>query len=90
MKTKTKISFPEESEIFMAEEFLEAIHDLPWDKTLEIDFSSVESFDTVFFQIAVSLIKKAKEKGQKVTLKVNDTVKRVEELYGFELASVAE
>ncbi len=49
LKTKIKIVFPEESEIFMAEEFLEELGKVSLaEKPVEIDMSMVESVDTVF------------------------------------------
>jgi anti-anti-sigma regulatory factor len=90
LKTKLKITFPEESEIFMAEEFLEALHDYEiGEKPVEMDFSSVESFDTVFLQIAVSILKTAKEKGAKVSIKRSDAFDRAEALYGIDFENLA-
>jgi anti-anti-sigma regulatory factor len=90
LKTKLKVTFPEESEIFMAEEFLEVLHGADFgSKPVELDFSSAQTFDTVFFQIAVSIVKAAKGKGAKVTLKSGEAFERAAELYGVDFEGLA-
>ncbi len=85
LKTKIKIVFPpEESEIFMAEEFLEELGGKVSlaEKPVEIDMSMVESVDTVFLQLAVSIIKTINKHNNKVTLKMSEAIENAQGLYG--------
>jgi len=89
MKTKVKVGFPEESEIFMAEEFLEELSKVSLkDKPVEMDLSGVQTLDTVFFQIAVSIIQTVAESNNKITLKSSEALENAEALYGIKLSEM--
>lgn len=89
LKTKIKIKFPEEAEIFMAEEFLEAVQGVSLaEKPVELDMSGVRTLDTVFLQLAVSIIKSTKKHNNKVTLKTGETAGETAALYGLDLAAL--
>lgn len=89
LKTKIKVKFPEESEIFMAEEFLEELNKVDISsKAVELDFSDVNSLDTVFLQIAASIIKKVNTTDNSVSLKSSEILENAEALYGIKLNSL--
>jgi ABC-type transporter Mla MlaB component len=89
LKTKVKVGFPEESEIFMAEEFLEDLSKVSLkEKPVELDFSEVRTLDTVFFQLAVSIIKTVNNSNNKVTLKTSEALENAEALYGINLGEM--
>jgi ABC-type transporter Mla MlaB component len=89
LKTKVKVGFPEESEIFMAEEFLEELSKVSLkEKPVEIDFSAVQTLDTVFFQLAVSVIKTINSSNNKITLKSSEALENAEALYGINLGDL--
>ncbi len=84
LKTKIKIVFPSESEIFMAEEFLSALHECDLSKKeIEADLSEVGTIDTVFLQILISLVKTAAKNGQKINLKSNEAIDCALAAYGM-------
>ncbi|MGE4318445.1 MAG: STAS domain-containing protein [Deferribacterales bacterium] len=84
LKTKIKIVFPSESEIFMAEEFLEALHGCDISKKeIEADLSDVSTIDTVFLQILISLAKTAADNGQKINIKSNEAIDSALAAYGM-------
>lgn len=86
LKTKIKITFPDESEIFMAEEFLAAINEQDLtQKEVEIDMSSITSIDTVFLQILISLVKTVKQNGQKISIKTADVLNNTMNAYGLNI-----
>lgn len=86
LKTKIKIVFPEESEIFMAEEFLTELGGVTLEgKPAELDFSGVKTLDTVFFQLALSVIKTLKKHNADITIKTCEALEKAEELYGVGL-----
>jgi len=90
LKTKIKVVFPEESEIFMAEEFLEELGGVNLgEKVVELDMSAVTSVDTVFLQLAVSIIKTINKHNNKVTIKLSEAFENAQTLYGIDLDSVA-
>lgn len=84
LKNKIRVVFPPESEIFMAEEFLNALHefDTP-QKEIEADLSAVTSIDTVFLQILISLAKTAKQNGQKISIKTAAALDTALSAYGL-------
>lgn len=89
LKTKVRIVFPEESEIFMAEEFLHTLQGVDLtEKPVEMDFSEAKTLDTVFFQLAVSIVKTVKEHNGKVTVKSSEVLENAEALYGIYLNSL--
>ena len=90
LKTKVKIVFPEESEIFMAEEFLSEVQktDLS-EKPVELDFSAVKSIDTVFIQLALSIIKTIHTRGNRAVIKSSEAVGEALAVYGIQLAESA-
>ncbi|TCK61868.1 STAS domain-containing protein [Seleniivibrio woodruffii] len=84
LKNKIKVTFPAESEIFMAEEFLSLFGEISFGgKELEADFSKVTSMDTVFLQIALSLFKTARAEGSKITLKSCEQLDKLTDIYGL-------
>lgn len=86
LKTKVKIVFPEESEIFMAEEFLEALHGVTiGSKPVELDFSGVRTIDTVFVQLALGIIKSAGKNGTEIKLKSGEAFDTAVSLYGLDV-----
>jgi len=86
LKTKIKVVFPEESEIFMAEEFMEMASGADFsEKSVEIDVSGVSSVDTVFLQLCAGLIKKVVAQGNKVSLKSSEVFDNAQKLYGIDL-----
>ncbi|ADD69475.1 hypothetical protein Dacet_2721 [Denitrovibrio acetiphilus DSM 12809] len=86
LKTKIKIVFPEESEIFMAEEFISELTGIDMDKKpVELDFSGVKTLDTVFIQLALSIIKTVKIHNNKVSIKTSEVLEETEKLYGISL-----
>ena len=86
LKTKVKIVFPEESEIFMAEEFLEALHGVSLaEKPLDLDFSGVQSLDTVFLQLALGIVKSAEKHSNKYTVKSSEALEKASALYGINI-----
>ncbi|BAI80667.1 conserved hypothetical protein [Deferribacter desulfuricans SSM1] len=91
LKTKIKVIFPEECEIFSVEESkneLITIFDSGEykEKLVEIDLSKVESIDTTFFQLILSFIKTLKNEEVKYKVKsVSERVQQVFELYGVKL-----
>ncbi|PLX67059.1 MAG: hypothetical protein C0603_10370 [Denitrovibrio sp.] len=90
LKTKIKVVFTEESEIFMAEEFLEELGGVNLgEKVVELDMSAVTSVDTVFLQLAVSIIKTINKHNNKVTIKLSEAFENAQTLYGIDLDSVA-
>lgn len=89
LKTKVKVVFPEESEIFMAEEFLDELSKVDLkEKPVELDLSGIQTLDTVFFQLAVSIIKTINSNSNKVTLKSSEVLENAEALYGVELSDL--
>jgi anti-anti-sigma regulatory factor len=86
LKTKVKVTFPAESEIFMAEEFLSLFPDITFKgKELEVDMSQVTSMDTVFLQTALALFKTAKDEGAKISLKSCESFDKLISLYGLQI-----
>ncbi|MGE4266891.1 MAG: STAS domain-containing protein [Deferribacterales bacterium] len=86
LKTKIKVTFPDESEIFMAEEFLSLFGEISFGgKELEADMTKVSSMDTVFLQITLSLFKTAKDAGSKITLKSCESFDKLISLYGLQI-----
>jgi len=86
LKNKLRISFPAESEIFLAEEFLNALHEHDLSKKeIEADLSTVESLDTVFLQILISIANTAKQNGQKLTIKSSDALNSAVSAYGIKI-----
>jgi len=91
LKTKIKVVFPEESEIFMADEFLNELHKVDLDKKpVEMDFSGIQTIDTVFFQLAISIIKSVNAGKNKFTIKSSDILENAEMLYGIKLDNFME
>lgn len=90
LKTKVKVTFPEESEIFMAEVFLEALNGANLsEKPVELDLSGVKTIDTVFVQLLISILKTLNTLGNKVTLKSSEALDNASELYGVDIFSIA-
>jgi anti-anti-sigma regulatory factor len=86
LKTKIKVTFPDESEIFMAEEFLSLFNGVSFaGKELEADMGKVSSMDTVFLQIALSLFKTAKDAGAKISVKSCESFDKLLSLYGLHI-----
>lgn len=84
LKTKIKVVFPSESEIFMAEEFLAALNEQDLSqKEIEADLSGVSSIDTVFLQILVALSKTAQNNKQKISIKSTESVDTALAAYGL-------
>jgi len=89
LKTKIKIVFPEESEIFMAEEFMEALSGLPLgEKTVELDFSGIKSIDTVFIQLALGIIRSVKAGKNDFVIKSSEVLEDALALYGVSIDSL--
>jgi ABC-type transporter Mla MlaB component len=73
----------------MAEEFLEDLSKVSLkEKPVELDFSEVRTLDTVFFQLAVSIIKTVNNSNNKVTLKTSEALENAEALYGINLGEM--
>jgi len=89
LKTKIKIVFPEESEIFMAEEFLDGLKDINLsEKPVELDMSGVQTIDTVFLQLVISVIKTIKTQNNTLILKSSEVLDNAQALYGVDLVSL--
>lgn len=86
LKNKIRVVFPAESEIFMAEEFLGAMQEFSTPKKeIEADLSAVESMDTVFLQILISLAKTAGQNGQKISIKTAEASEKALTAYGMSI-----
>lgn len=83
-KNKIKVVFPPESEIFMAEEFLNMLSAAPINgKDIEADLSGVTSIDTVFLQIVAALCKTASGNGHAAVIKPSDALSKALHTYGL-------
>lgn len=79
------IELPKESEIFMIDECFEKIKEAGLDgKNVVVDFKNVESIDTTFIQLVVSMAKTAKHSGSDFDLQnMSDDVKSKFSLFGY-------
>ena len=87
LKTKIKVIFPNESEIFAVEEAKDKlVKTLETKKLIEIDFERVNSIDTTFVQLYLSYVKTLKNEDKKFQVKnISTCVKTVLELYGINI-----
>lgn len=90
LKTKVKVVFPEESEIFMAEEFLAELKEVNLsEKPVELDLSAISTIDTVFVQLLISIIKTLNDKGNKYTIKTSEVLEDAAGLCGVDFAALS-
>ncbi|MGA1846608.1 STAS domain-containing protein [Deferribacter abyssi] len=87
LKTKIKVTFPDECEIFVVEKAKEKLlKSLDNEKLIEIDLTKIKSIDTTFVQLILSYLKTLKNEEKKYNIKgISEKAIQVFELYGINL-----